>query len=100
MSIDDVTAELVKNMQQNNGLEPLGNAEPVSVGKVQGRSVMFHSPSPVPGTNGQPQIERDWMVTIPQKDGAVVFMIFVAPQAEFAHYQPAFEAMLKSVQLK
>jgi Zn-dependent protease with chaperone function len=100
MSIDEVTTELVKSMQQNNGLEPLGSAEPVSVGKVQGRSVMFHSPSPVPGANGQPQLERDWMVTLPQKDGAVVFMIFVAPQAEFARFQPTFDLILKSVQLK
>jgi len=30
----------------------------------------------------------------------VIYMIFVAPQADFAQSQPAFEAMLKSAQFK
>ena len=98
VNIDDVTAQLTQDMQQNDGLKPLGNAQAITVGNTQGRAVMFQSTSPFPGANGQSQQERDWMVAVPQRDGSVVFMIFVAPQAEFAQFQPTFEAMLKSVQ--
>jgi Zn-dependent protease with chaperone function len=99
-NIDDITGKLAQDMQQNNGLEPLGNPQPVKVAGVDGRSVMFHSTSPIPGANGQPQLERDWLVTVPRRDGSVIFMIFVSPQSQFATLQPTFEAMLKSLQLQ
>ena len=31
MNIDDITGQLVQHMQQNNGLQPLGNAQPITV---------------------------------------------------------------------
>jgi len=98
MSIDDITGQLVQHMQQNNAVEPQGNAQPITVGGIEGRSVMLRSPSPFPDANGQPQVERDWLVTVPQRDGSVLFMIFVAPDSEFTRFQPTYEAMLKSAQ--
>jgi len=98
MSIDDVTTQIIQHLKQSGGLEPLSKAQPITVGGVQGRSVMMHSSSPLPSANGQPQKERDWLVTVPHRDGAVIFMVFVTPQAEFARFQPTYEAMLKSVQ--
>ena len=98
-NIDDVTGKLVQEMQ-NNGLEPLGNPQPVTVAGVQGRSMMFHSASPIPGANGQAQLERDWLVTVQQRDGSVIFVIFVSPQSQFASFQPTYDAMLKSLQLQ
>jgi Zn-dependent protease with chaperone function len=100
LNIDDVTAELSQDMQQKNGLKPLGNAQAITVGNVEGRSLLFQSTSPFPGANGQPQPERDWLVTVPQRNGSVVFMIFMAPQSEFAQFQPTYEAMLKSIQVQ
>jgi len=98
ISIDDVTGRLVQDMQQNNGLQPVGNAQPITVGGIQGRSVTLQSTSPFPAANGQPQKERDWLVTVPQRDGSVIFMIFVAPESEFARFEPTYQAMLKSLQ--
>ena len=63
----------------------------MKVAGVDGRSVMFHSPSPIQAANGRIQLERDWLVVVPQHDGSVIFMIFVAP---------TYEAMLKSLQLQ
>ena len=100
LSIEDVSGQIVRDMQHNNGLEPLGNPQPITVGGVEGRSVVFHSTSPVPTANGRPQLERDWLVTIPQRDGSVIFLIFVAPQSEFAQFQPTYEAMLQSLRLQ
>ena len=100
MSLDQITARLVQGLEQGSHLEALGKADPISVGGVEGRSIMLQSRSPFPGANGEPQTERDWLVTLPNRDGSVVFMIFVAPQSDFARFQPAYESILKSVQLR
>src|SRR5262249_7406846 len=60
MSIDDVTRQIVKDMEQNETLQQEGNAQSITVGGVAGRSVSLHSIAPFPGENGQPQRERDW----------------------------------------
>jgi len=98
MSIDEVTRQLVEDMGQNETLQPLGEAQPITVAGMQGRSVNLQSISPFPAENGRPQKERDWLVTVPQRDGSVIFMVFVAPQSHFDRFQPTYEAMLKSVQ--
>jgi hypothetical protein len=98
MSIDDVTGRIVQDMQQSNGVQPVGKAQAITVGGIQGRSINLQSTSPFPAANGQPQKERDWLVTIPQHDGSVILMIFVAPESEFARFRPTYEAMLKSLQ--
>ncbi|HKW62508.1 MAG TPA: M48 family metallopeptidase [Candidatus Acidoferrum sp.] len=97
MSIDDVTRQLVQDMERNEALQPVGKALPITVGGIQGRSVALQSISPFSAANGQSQAERDWLVTVPQPDGTVIFMVFVAPQSQFDRFQPTFEAMLKSL---
>ena len=42
MNIDDITGQPVQHRQQNNGLEPLGNAQPITVGEP---SEMVHNDS-------------------------------------------------------
>jgi hypothetical protein len=98
ISMDDITAELVQQLQRTHGVKPVSNVEPIGVNGVQGRSVMMQSASPFPSANGQQQIERDWLVAIPQSNDVVIFFIFIAPQSDFARFQPTYEAMLKSVQ--
>jgi hypothetical protein len=95
-NIDDMTRRLMQEMEQNNALQAGGDPQPITVAGVQGRSVTMHSVSPF-SINGKPEKERDWLVTIPQSDGSVVFMVFVAPQSNYDRFQPTFEAMLKSV---
>jgi hypothetical protein len=96
ISIDDVTTQIVQDLQRSNGIKPVGGAQAIGVNGIQGRSVMMQSVSPFPSANGQ-QVERDWLVTLPQSNDAVIFFVFVAPQSEFNHFQPTYEAMLKSV---
>lgn len=97
MSIDEATGELIQHLHQNNGLDLLGNPQPVTVGGIQGRSAILQSTSPFPSAKGQAQKERDWLVTVPQQDGTVLFILFIAPQSEFERFQPTYAAMLKSV---
>lgn len=100
MSIDDMTAALIKQIQESNEMEQLGNPEAMTVGGKAARSTFLRSPSPFPDANGQPQPERDWLVTVPQGDGSMIFVIFIAPQSDFAALQPTYEAMLKSIQFR
>jgi hypothetical protein len=69
-------------------------------GGLEGRSTFLRSHSPFPDGEGQLLIERDWLVTVPRNDGSMIFMIFVAPETDFTRLQPAYEAMVKSVQFK
>jgi len=96
VSIDDMTRKLVQDMEQNDALQQAGDPQPITVAGIQGRSVTLHSVSPF-AINGKAEKERDWLVTVPQQNGSVIFMIFVAPQSHFDRFQPTFEAMLKSV---
>jgi beta-barrel assembly-enhancing protease len=98
MSIDDITRHLVEELEQNEALKPFGDPRPIAVAGVEGRSVDLHSVSPFPDANGKPQREHDWLVTVPQRDNSVIFLIFVAPQAQFDRFQPTYESMLKSLQ--
>ncbi|HET9217282.1 MAG TPA: M48 family metalloprotease [Terriglobia bacterium] len=100
MSIDDMTSLLIQQIQESNELEQASKPQPITVGGVEGRSTYLRSPSPFPGANGQTQAERDWLVSVPQRGGGLIFMIFVAPEADFTRFQPTFEAMVKSVQFK
>ena len=100
LSIDDMTVQLIQHIQQSNELEQLGNPQSITVSGIEGRATFLRSPSPFPDANGQTQPERDWLVTVPQKDDSLIFMIFVAPQADFARLQPTYEAMVKSVQFR
>jgi hypothetical protein len=99
LSIDEMTTQLIQYIQQKNELEPLGKPEPITVGGIESRSTFLRSPSPFPDANGQAQQERDWLVTVPHRDGSMIFMIFVAPQADFSRLQPTYESMLKSVKI-
>ena len=100
MSIDDMTSQLIQQIQQSNELQQLGQSKPITVGGMEGRSTLLRSSSPFPDANGEAQPERDWLVTVQLQDGSVIYMIFVAPESHFSRLQPTYEAMLRSVQFK
>ena len=100
LSIDDMTTQLIKQIQQNNKLELLRAPQPLTVGGSEGRYTLLRSDSPFQNAKGEPQTERDVLVTVLRHDGSMIYMIFVAPEADFARLQPAYEAMLKSVQFR
>jgi hypothetical protein len=85
-------------MEQNETLQQTGDAKSINVAGIEGRSVNLHSVSPFADTNGRPQRERDWLVTVPRGDGSVIYMVFIAPQSHFDRFEPTYTTMLKSVQ--
>jgi len=94
---DPHAVQLIQHIQQSNELEQLDKPQPITVGGIEGRSTFLRTPSPLPYANGQTKQERDWLVTVPQHDGSLIFMIFVPPQSEFDRFRPTCEAMLKSI---
>jgi beta-barrel assembly-enhancing protease len=96
-SLDRVTSALVNEWQRSRGMRALESPQSIRIGGVNGRAVTLESTSPFLD-EGQPQKERDWLVTVPGADGAVLYMVFVAPQADFSRFRPAFENMLRSVE--
>ena len=94
-----MTSEIVRGMQSGGGdLQTVGNTQTIEVAGVQGRAVAMQSTSPFPTAQGQQQKERDWLVTLPRRDGSAFYFVFVAPQAEFDRFRPTYESMLRSVQ--
>jgi hypothetical protein len=100
MGLDQQTAQLVQAMRTGSDLSPVGSPQPITVAGVQGRSVTMQSTSPFTDATGQPQKERDWLVTVPQSDGTMVYFVFVAPEAQFDRFRSSFESVLKSIQFK
>ena len=99
MDIDDLTGLLIQQIQQSNELEQVSKPQAITVGGVAGRSTFLRSPSPLADASGKTQIERDWLVTVPQR-GGLIFMIFIAPETDFTRFQPTFDAMVRSVKFK
>jgi hypothetical protein len=96
-----MTNEIIQSLQQGNpGMQQVGKVESITVNGLRGRSVDFTSNSPIQGSNGKPERERDWLVTLPRNDGSVVFLVFIAPQNDFDELRSSYESMLRSVRLQ
>ena len=101
MNLDQMTNEIIQSLQQGNpGMQQVGKVESITVNGLRGRSVDFTSNSPIQGSNGKPERERDWLVTLPRNDGSVVFLVFIAPQNDFDELRSSYESMLRSVRLQ
>jgi hypothetical protein len=86
------TQKLIQSMQQENeGLGTLRESREVTLNGERGLSTYLKNDSPVGGQ------ETDWLITVMRPEGLVYF-VAVAPQQEFSRFQPAFEAILNSVQ--
>jgi hypothetical protein len=98
-TIDQVTEAIVRAIEGTSGeTRALGNPADVQVAGARGRTVHLQSTSEFPGANGQPQQERDQLVTIPRPDGTVIYLVFVAPESDYQSLSPTFEKILHSVQ--
>lgn len=100
-SIDTATHELLASLRQSNpDLKQIGHAETIRANGVAGRSVDMIGSSPIRDAQGKALEERDWVVTMPRRDGTVLYMVFISPDKDFETIRPTFEAMLRTLQLK
>jgi beta-barrel assembly-enhancing protease len=99
--LDSATRELIASMQQGNpGMKQIGNGEEITVNGVHARSVDVTNTSPIKDSSGQPLKEKDWIVTLPLKNGDVLYTVFISTDRDYAKLQPGFENMLRSLKLK
>jgi Zn-dependent protease with chaperone function len=100
VSLDEATHQLLASLRQANPeLKAIGNDESIRINGAEARSQEMIGASPVK-QDGKAVPERDWLVTMPRADGAVMYLIFIAPDKDFAKLRPTYEAMLKSFIIK
>jgi predicted Zn-dependent protease len=98
--LDEATHDLVSTLRQSNpGLRSIGHDENIRVNGLPGKSIDLIGKSPVQ-QNGRPVEERDWLVTVRQHDGSLLYMVFVAPDRDFGSLRPTFEDMLRSLRIR
>ncbi|MBI1941620.1 MAG: hypothetical protein HYS33_08960, partial [Acidobacteria bacterium] len=94
VNLSQATRQLIDSLRNSN---PNLRVVKQSRGRVKGRaalSTLLENDSPLQG-----QKETDHLVTVRGRDG-VLAVVFIAPQSAFESYQPAFEAMLKSLEVR
>jgi hypothetical protein len=90
------TQALVQRLsEQNGGLEQVSQIEGITVGGRAANGVELRGRSPVV-EGGANLPERDWMVTVWRPDGDLDYIVFVAPERDFATLKPLFAEMLSS----
>lgn len=99
-SLTQATTALVQQLsQQNGGLTQLGQVSGTRVGGRLAQSVELRGKSPVQ-ENGAALTERDWLVTVARPDGNVNYLVFIAPEPDFATLRPVFDSILKSFRVQ
>ena len=94
-----LTAAIVQNLQSSD--RDMGQAtdiQQINLRGITAGSVELETISPMPGQDGRPQGERDWLVAVPRGRTGAIFFVFVSPRGDFDQLRPTFERMLRSVQ--
>ena len=100
-SLDQATRDLIASLRQSNpDLRQVGNGEAIRVNGISGRSTDLIGSSPIRDSNERGQRERDWLVTIGQQDGTLLYLVFIAPQNQFDRLRPTYEQMLRTLKLR
>jgi Peptidase family M48 len=99
LSAQQITSAIMQSLESGDpNMKQSGEIQGISVNGVAAGSVELQTVSPLSDTNGKPQAERDWLVTVQRGDGTAIMIVFVATQRYFEQMRPTFEKMLQSVQ--
>jgi hypothetical protein len=99
-SLDQVADDLIKNLLQSNpGLRQNGDLKTITVHGASGRSADLFGDSPVQ-QNGKPLTEHDWVVLLPRTGGSYLYLIFIAPENDFAALRPTYQKIVDSLRVE
>ena len=99
-SLDQVAQDLVQNLAQSNpGMHQNGDVRTINVNGIEGRTTDLASNSPVQ-QNGTAVPERDWLVIVPRSGGSYLYLIFIAPEKDFATLRPTYQKMLDGLRVE
>ena len=85
------TRQLLDSLERSNPNMRVMQQNHAIINGHQAVETWFENDSPIQG-----QREKDRLVTL-ESGGGLLTLIFIAPQSVFDSYQPAFEAMLRSL---
>lgn len=95
-SLASATQALAQKLsQQNGGLQQASQITAMSIGGLGANAVDLRGRSPLP-EGGSNLAEHDWLVTVARPDGDLSYIVFVAPDRDFAKLQATFRSMLAS----
>lgn len=99
-SLDQVAQNLVQHLQQSNpGLRQSGDIHRATAGGREARSVDLSGSSPLQQA-GNSLLERDWLVVTQGPSGSYLYLIFIAPEKDFANLRPTYQKMLDSLRVE
>lgn len=99
-TLAQATSAVAQQMsQQNGGMQQASQLVAVTVGGQPGNAVELRGRSPV-ADGGSVLVERDWLVTVVRPDGSLSYMVFVAPEPDFAALKPVFSTMVQSFRVR
>ena len=99
-TLAQATSAVAQQMsQQNGGMQQASQLVAVTVGGQPGNAVELRGRSPV-ADGGSTLVERDWLVTVVRPDGSLSYMVFVAPEPDFAALKPVFSTMVQSFRVR
>jgi beta-barrel assembly-enhancing protease len=99
-SLDQVAQDLIQNLAQANpGMRQNGSVRTIHVNGTEGRTADLASNSPVQ-QNGTAVPERDWLVVVPRSGGSYLYLIFIAPEKDFAALRPTYQKMLDGLRVE
>jgi len=100
-SLSQQTQELLQGIRrQNPDVRVVGQPQRITVNGAAGQSIDLLGISPIGSGGNRPLDERDWLVTLSQPGGSLLYFVFIAPDRDFAKLRPTFEKMLRSVRLQ
>jgi beta-barrel assembly-enhancing protease len=95
-NLDEAMRQLIASIQETNpGLRQAGNPVNISVNAQPAKSVEMLGNSAI-RENNQPIPERIRLVALRRRDGLVLYMVFVAPEADFDVLRPDFDRIMRS----
>ncbi len=91
--LEDATQQLIQSLVKSNPGMRTTSQNPITISGRAAMATLLENASPLQGKN-----ETDNLVTVRTSNGLLA-ITFVAPRDEFPNYKPAFDAMLRSLQI-
>lgn len=99
-ALNQATSAIARQLsQQNGGMQQASDLTTFSVGGQPATAVELRARSPI-SEGSQPLVERDLLVTIARPDGAVSYIVFVAPEADYPALKPLYNSMIQSFHVR
>jgi hypothetical protein len=99
-SLAQATSAIARQLsEQNGGMQQGSDLETLTVGGQPANAIELRGRSPV-ADGGSALAERDLLVTVARPDGAVSYMVFVAPEPDYQALKPLFSSMIQSFRVR